>query len=932
MKCKVCGEEFEVERFPVCPFCMTKPESESFEVYPNQVQDLISNNEREVTLLSNNSEEEMECPVILTESENSIEESDLNIVDVIQDCSSEVFKKVVDLEFTHKNSEDHIDNQKISKIRIDDVYPLSYKSFYRHCKRKNLIYMEELSDNFFAELESIKGFGVKTISKLKAVYDDYNPDNYTNNNSSSENSDRMYSVGKKIEDLNVDSIKVLGVSLRTINDLKKHDIFTLSELSKVSTSYLETMLKDSSFKEIMNVEYKLKESPEIIFENILSEMETSDNYIALLYRAEGFTLQETGDDIGKTRERVRQIVNRIQSSLSGLARCVMNEIKNNNDFIYVQEILESFDNDDYGRVLLYILTLDEEIVYLDFAEVFLVDSRSEEPECDLLESVSEIIGDGTDLLNVFSDIEAELHHLNLDFLDLSDIKNMLVKHNYKIYGTFALPKRTSYGYLAAQIVKEYFKKGIRLNQNESVKEPDLYRLRELMLEKYEISSLPESDRALSSRISEFLIISGRGYAIAEENVVIDIGVFESIIDKIEEYEGEKIFYTQLFAEFKGILNMTSNVDNYHFLHGILMHFYPDRYEYTRDYLIKEGISQGKSGAIHEILLDYIENIGRPVHKDDIKRAFGFSDIMIYTAMSMENNLIQWEHNYYTSTNLVNSSADEVEWLRGLITDVINSNDGYCSERMLYIHANAENEEYLIKNSINNPKNLFYIVAYYFEREFEFRRPHICKKGRFGQLSTMDIALDILGRPDVLSFNIFAELSKKLNWSPVTSGAVFQEIEKAYIRVSDDEYILRESLIIEDANVGRIESSLLVKMESGVVSLLTFDDWEELPDIGFKWNSFLLSSIIEQFCTNIKVIEPNMRNRRYQKGIVVELESDLSNYPEVIASVLEVNGVDEISEGKMLSYLIVNGLTYKMIPKELYKCDEIKFKKGMFSIK
>ena len=185
------------------------------------------------------------------------------------------------------------------------------------------------------------------------------------------------------------------------------------------------------------------------------------------------------------------------------------------------------------------MTLDEEIEYLDFAEVFLVNSTSGESECKILEAVRGIIGEGVDLLSVFSDIEIELHNLNLDFLDLGDVINMLIKHNYKIYGTFALPKKTSYGYLASQIVKECFKNGIRLNQNDDEKEPDLLKLRELMLEKYEISSLPESDRALSSRISEFLIISDRGYAIAEENVVIDISVLESIIDRIEEYDGEK---------------------------------------------------------------------------------------------------------------------------------------------------------------------------------------------------------------------------------------------------------------------------------------------------------------------------------------------------------------------------------------------------------
>ena len=352
MKCKTCGEEFDLERFPVCPFCMTKPEieSDSFKEHSTQAIESISSEDGVVYVDENDiSEDEVACSAIQIDLRSGINENNFNLVNAEVDDNLEVFEQVVENELSYENGEDSLETQKIVKTKIDDVYSSSYKLFLRHCKRNNLLYMEELTDEFFDGLESIKGFGAKSISKLKVVYAGYNPEIFLDNSSSSDSASevhRIYCVGEKIEALSVDSLKMLGVSLCTVNDLKNHNIYTLTELSNVRIGHLEAVLKGSAFKEILDAENLLNESPTKIFENVLSEMETSDNYIALLYRAEGFTLQETGDDIGKTRERVRQIVNKMKLRISGLARCVVDEIKSNNDFIYVQEILDSFENDD----------------------------------------------------------------------------------------------------------------------------------------------------------------------------------------------------------------------------------------------------------------------------------------------------------------------------------------------------------------------------------------------------------------------------------------------------------------------------------------------------------------------------------------------------------------------------------------------------------
>ena len=57
--------------------------------------------------------------------------------------------------------------------------------------------------------------------------------------------------------------------------------------------------------------------------------------------------------------------------------------------------------------------------------------------------------------------------------------------------------------------------------------------------------------------------------------MIDDGVLQDIKAYIDNLAHQDVYYTQIFAEYEGLLMMTSNVDNAGFLHGVLSWKFPD---------------------------------------------------------------------------------------------------------------------------------------------------------------------------------------------------------------------------------------------------------------------------------------------------------------------------------------------------------------------
>ena len=94
---------------------------------------------------------------------------------------------------------------------------------------------------------------------------------------------------------------------------------------------------------------------------------------------------------------------------------------------------------------------------------------------------------------------------------------------------------------------------------------------------------------------------------------------------------------------------------------------------------------------------------------------------------------------------------------------------------------------------------------------------------------------------------------------------------------------------------------------------------------------LLGSILETYIEEIQVIYSVIKDRRYQKGITVTAKSDLKSYPEIVTYAMISNDIQSMSESQFLSFLVIHGLTRKVIPQELMNSDYVKFENERYIV-
>lgn len=82
-----------------------------------------------------------------------------------------------------------------------------------------------------------------------------------------------------------------------------------------------------------------------------------------------------------------------------------------------------------------------------------------------------------------------------------------------------------------------------------------------------------------------------------------------------------------------------------------------------------------------------------------------------------------------------------------------------------------------------------------------------------------------------------------------------------------------------------------------LSMLGCDDFEDLPHIQYEWNSFLLVSIIKKYDLGFRLVSPAIKDRRYNKEIIVPKDSNYYHLEDIVYTLLEKNEINFIDESK-----------------------------------
>lgn len=649
----------------------------------------------------------------------------------------------------------------------------------------------------------------------------------------------------------------------------------------------------------------------------------------LLLRAQGQTLQEIGNSMGLTRERVRQIIGKATRKLIPTSALVVSGLLQGKTSFCKADVKKLFDDSELLDCFVYVLENTETVKYFEFADKYverILVPDDWKAQLDVL--VQELVGDAVNFFEILEEVEAGLDKSGLDFLDASDFIGYLFEKRYIAIGDYIMKKRGAYKHICYDVIARHFKTGIKLDGDEN--NSDMRLMKEIICKEFDGYTLPDNNRAITARVSPDLILCGRGRYCAPENVILDGTLFEQIVGYINNCSETSLYYSEIFAVFSGRLLAETSVDNDNYLHGALRYLYPDDFEYERDLLVKRGMARTTFG---ERLADIARSKGGPITKKELLKQFpGVTDIRIVNAVSADPKLIQWEYNEFNHIDNVLCTDDDIVKLHDILEQLLAVQGGYCSEHNFFAGVQREYPEFVNKNSIKNSMNLFYIAAYLFGPVYRFSRPHIASE-QFPdmELTNTNIARFFVGDRPELEYQELIQISQGAGWSNGTFTIILNTIEKDYIKVNLNRYIHRSTFKIAPDTLDVVKAELIdLTDDSGYYGIFAIFNYGRFPAFEYEWNEFLLQSIIENYDTGFRVLEPKMKDRRYKRGIIVPKDNPCSTYEEFVIAQMRKDGVHAIEKDAFSGYLRRKGLVLTAaIPIELYEDDGLRLEGNYF---
>lgn len=524
-----------------------------------------------------------------------------------------------------------------------------------------------------------------------------------------------------------------------------------------------------------------------LFIDTLNEIKFNSKYIRgyeiLKKRASGKTLEIIGEEQGITRERVRQLESKIIKEKMTFLLCMNDEyiINNlNNKYIFsIDELsyLVEYEND--LKVIDYCLKRDicDSFKYFHELEKYIVNNDVEDIKTMLehtLTNIDDIFSFDDDNI----DFEEILSENFLDFLSIKDYENYLINTHYKRIGNFLIKGSASKSKIYGHIVKEFFKDGINFSS-----ESEVSKLRFIVEKEFDVI-IDENDRALKSNIDRVCILRNISTLIHPDHIDIDYKLLSKIKDYIDNYDLSTIYMVDIYEEFKFHLDKYSNIDNKHFLHGVLRYFYDNEYTFTRDTLYKNN-KKLNSG---EILEQYLREKGRPMNKIEIKEDLkGWTDIMFSINSNIRKDIIVWDTNHYMISDIINIDKTHIEKLKYEIELSIDKNDGYTNSIILYNKLKTEMKDFFDINNIKNYNNLYAILIYIFGDEFRFKRPHILKNNILNDVNIVNIIKYFIKDKECFTIQEVKNIMYKLEFKESTIHATMSRINKEIYLIGDNKY-------------------------------------------------------------------------------------------------------------------------------------------------
>lgn len=841
-----------------------------------------------------------------------------------------IYISVFSLNFNSRKDEVVMEKRFLIEEKIQD----EYKNFLEYCGDSGKIFVDELTETDFVAYRTKYAVSREEVEILKARLIPKQNESDLSTEKTEENFaptlKEMFGVTDPEPYKNI-LISELSLNIRLQNHLKENHFQTLFELLNYSVPEILKMknIGNGSVKNILDALENFFNHPLITQEKIFEQStllneETLKNFAesminaaikkekhrgVILGRAEGKTLKEVGRSLQITRQRVRQIENRVVEifsernplRLKKFFDSLREQLGGKNFFMF--EDLKNLIGENSAKILWFFIlriALDKKIFYLDAATNAIVLQEADQKQIDyddLIKKLPEILHE--------DELNDEVNRMVKSENCSEELLNLHISQNYKRCGKFFFKGRVNLNFQFEYILRERFQSGYKIAD-----ETHYNRFVRCLREIFDYTN-EFSQRALDARISSYIgVLCDRGKYMHPDFLHVPQKIILLINDYIEKSDRAVLLYKEIFTALKKDF-VGTQITNHYILQGIIK-YYGTPYELSKDCLIKNS-----DVNLAAEFNNFVEKNGE-VSTPEIKAEFiSFQDHNITMLSHRCSEVIYIGGGKYLHSTQLNLQENDFEAMEKFLT--ANCSDSPVSSRYLFNLFWEKFQDFLHRNKIEDHDKLFGILKYMFKEKFNFSRPYVSATDSTN-ITNKKVLLKYFETQNKIEIENLLNLCEEKGIRHIAKNFLIECLSPEFIRV--DEFYLRrpESIGVTDEIIAVVVENVRLAMErnGGWQSAKTFPDFEWLPRLEVSWNGFLLESIVRISENDFKILRNPSTAGEFSTAIFLSEDFDEDNFDSFCLKVLSDEHKREPFQSKqeILNWLRENGLTNKKIPKIL----------------
>ncbi|MBU3138028.1 hypothetical protein KPL39_17490 [Clostridium gasigenes] len=690
-------------------------------------------------------------------------------------------------------------------------------------------------------------------------------------------------------------------------NLKEDIELTLEEINNECLIELGVSNYKEELSEIAKV-FKGTKSIKEIFEDSVNSVKDEKKIRILEYRyLDGETLSEVGKRLDVTRERIRQIQK--QTEIKITKYLLSNNLKNalilqnkGRDFCTLKDLSSYIPKGKEYFLNILLANEDTFSLFKPLSLVYFKDYNSVE------ESFRRLIEDLPEIFLVYDYLDYltdALLILGLKDPSLEEIEELLINYNYKIYGEYASKVKITLYNALNELFKNYIKVPLRIDE---VGAKSICALSK----KYLNTEFDSSTRTIEGRIrhnSELVLVDKLtfmhvdNYNFDKECVVKATEILNEIF-KTEEMVNIGTVYESNKEEF-----INGGIENKLALYSLIQYYYQDSFKIGNGNTL--DIYRDLDCDIYnreDMLIGLINKNGGKITKEEINDALGWTEAQIENALAKSNEIIRYGKDI-TVLNEFNVSEEERYEIKQILERLM-SKSGFTSTTLLLqeMRFNKKLGPFINRNNIMGYEMLAGIIKKLFN-DIKGHSNYIynkdCKYTNIDEV-VKDRFKNRFFRDDVKEF-IYSYGYKHMMVSRTINNAIDAGV---FIEISSEEFVNVENFSISEDTI--YETAKFINNEIGCNDYLSLSNLKgyrrELPSIDFKWNPYLIKSILIR--NGFRSVQRTCYDSRFEKVIVVKENSKIESYADLIYSVIEDEYKGNMHETKIYDFLADKGLVLR----------------------